>query len=107
MLAFPTNDFHQELSSNEEIQEFVKSNYEQVTFPIFGLSSLHDNVVYKELREQLPDAHVKHNFFKYLVDRNGKAVKLFHKKEDPLTFTKEIEKLLDQEDGRRHKLVTE
>lgn len=106
MLAFPTNDFHQELSSNEEIQDFVKSNFAQVTFPMFGLSSLHDNVVYQALREQLPEAHVQHNFFKYLVDRNGKAVKMFHKKEDPLTLTEEIEKLLDQGDAPQHKLVT-
>lgn len=107
MLAFPTNDFHQELASNEDIQAFVKSNFAQVTFPIFGLSSLQDNVVYKALREQLPEAHVQHNFFKYLVDRNGKAVTMFHKKDDPLTLTEEIEKLLDQSEGPKHKLVTE
>jgi glutathione peroxidase len=106
VLAFPTNDFHQELSTNEEIRDFVESNFEQVTFPIFGLSSLRENPVYQSLQKQLPDAHVQHNFFKYLVDRNGKAVKMFHKKEDPITLTEEIERLLDQGDGPKHKLVT-
>lgn len=106
MLAFPISDFNQEYSTNEEISAFLKSNFEQVNFPIFGLSSLSDNPVYKALRNQLPDAHVQHNFFKYLVDRNGLAVKLFHKKQDPLTLTEDIERLLDEQDGPRHKLVT-
>ncbi len=106
MLAFPTNDFHQELATNEDIQAFVKANYDQVTFPMFGLSSLDENSVYQALRKQLPDSHVQHNFFKYLVDRNGKAVKMFAKKDDPLTLVNEIEKILDQGDGRKHKLVT-
>lgn len=106
MLAFPTNDFHQELSTNEEIKAFVKSNFEQVTFPIFGLSSLRENPVYQALQKQLPNAHVQHNFFKYLVDRNGNAVKMFHKKEDPMTLTGEIESVLYQGDGPKHKLVT-
>jgi glutathione peroxidase len=109
VLAFPTNDFHQELGSNEEIQEFVSKTFDdKVTFPMFGLSCLKDNVVYQQLQRQLPDSHVKQNFFKYLVDRNGKAVKMFNKKEDPLTLTEDIEKLLDESNGsRQHKLVTQ
>ena len=105
-MAFPTNDFRQELGSNEEIQNFVSENFEQVNFPIFGLTSLHENPVYQQLQKQLPEAHVKHNFFKYLVDQNGKAVKLFHKKEDPLSLTQDIEELLDSRGARQHKLVT-
>eukprot|EP00429_Kryptoperidinium_foliaceum_P040127 CAMPEP_0176178768 /NCGR_PEP_ID=MMETSP0120_2-20121206/91596_1 /TAXON_ID=160619 /ORGANISM="Kryptoperidinium foliaceum, Strain CCMP 1326" /LENGTH=213 /DNA_ID=CAMNT_0017516925 /DNA_START=65 /DNA_END=704 /DNA_ORIENTATION=- len=79
-LAFPISDFHQELSSNQEIQGFLASNYPNANFPVFGLSSLKDNAVYEALRKQLPNAHVQHNFFKFLVDSNGKAIKMFHKK---------------------------
>jgi glutathione peroxidase len=105
VLAFPISDFHQELSTNEDIDAFLKSNFAKINFPIFGLSSLADNPVYEALRKQLPDAHVQHNFFKYLVDRNGKAVKMFHKKQDPLTLTDEIERLLEEQGGPRQKLV--
>ena len=107
MLAFPISDFRQEYSTNEEIAAFLKSNFGQVNFPVFGVSSLADNPVYTALRKQLPDAHVEHNFFKYLVDRQGRAVKFFHKKQDPLTLTEEIERLLDQQYGPPSKLVTE
>lgn len=106
VLAFPTNDFHQELSTNEDIQAFLTANYQQVTFPVFGLSSLKDNVVYQTLQKQLPNDHVKHNFFKFLVDRNGKAVKMFTKQQDPLVLSEEIEQLLKQDQGTMHKMVT-
>lgn len=106
VLAFPTNDFRQELGSNEEIQDFIDENFDQVNFPIFGLSSLKENVVYQQLKRQLPESNVRHNFFKYLVDRNGKAVKLYHKKEDPLSLTGDIEELLDANSARKQKLVT-
>mmetsp|Transcript_69430 Transcript_69430/g.201502 ORF Transcript_69430/g.201502 Transcript_69430/m.201502 type:complete len:120 (+) Transcript_69430:116-475(+) len=106
VLAFPISDFHQELSSNQEIQGFLASNYPNANFPVFGLSSLKDNAVYEALRKQLPNAHVQHNFFKFLVDSNGKAIKMFHKKLDPMTLTEDIETLLEARDGPTHKLVT-
>jgi glutathione peroxidase-family protein len=42
------------------------------------------------------DGDVPHNFFKYLVDRRGIAVKRFSKKEDPLSFVDAIEALLQE-----------
>ena len=88
MLAFPSNDFHQELESNNAIQEFIKDEFPSTNFPVFGMSSLADNPVYKQLRKQLPDDGVRHNFFKYLVDRKGIARQLFPKARDPLTYSK-------------------
>lgn len=109
VLAFPTNDYKQELGSNEEIRDFLTENHPDLNFPVFGLSELEQNPVYKQLKEQLPDQHVKHNFFKYLVDRNGNAIKMFTKKQDPHTFVAEIEALLNQKNVNgppKHKLVT-
>jgi glutathione peroxidase-family protein len=40
VLAFPIDDFRQELKSNKEIENFVHENFPQVDFPIFSLSSL-------------------------------------------------------------------
>lgn len=94
VLAFPTNDFHQELGSNEEIKEFVHENFPQANFPIFGISSLADNPVYQQVSRHMPETEVKHNFFKYLVNRKGIAVQFYHKKQDPLTLVDAIEELL-------------
>lgn len=110
ILAFPLSDFHQELSSDAEIEAFVKENYPQVTFPIFGLSTLADNPVYMTLKNQLPLNRVRNNFFKFLVNRHGQAVRLFVKSESPLSFEDDIVALLNEpyESNRNpHKLVTE
>jgi len=107
VLAFPTNDFHQELGSNKEIQEFVHNNFEGITFPVLGLSKLQENPVYQALVKQMPQAHVKHNFYKFLVNRRGMAVKFYDKRHDPLTLLDDIEELLDVEDeSTHHRLVT-
>ena len=94
MLAFPITDFHQEFNSNEKIADFVSGNFPQAEFPIFGVSSLSDNPVYRQLQIQLPDQHVRHNFFKYLIGRDGMAVALFNKKQSPLSLEDVIEDLL-------------
>ena len=94
VLAFPTNDYHQELATNAEIQQFLAAQYPQVNFPVFGISSLRDNPVYQRLQQQIPNQHVQHNFFKYLVDRDGRATHLFTKKQDPLSLAPYIEALL-------------
>lgn len=95
-MAFPSNDFRQELDTNAEINSFLQQQFPQVDFPVFGITSLMDNPVYRRLREQLPEEHVHHNFFKYLVDRDGRAVALYSKKQDPLTLTRDIEELLQE-----------
>jgi glutathione peroxidase len=97
VLAFPTNDFHQEQGSNEAIQLFVKEKYPQVSFPIFGKSSLASNPVYQRLERHLPNDYVKHNFFKYLVNRKGRAVKLYDKKTPPMSLQEAIEELLAED----------
>jgi glutathione peroxidase len=96
VLAFPSNDFLQELDNNEEIHHFLQNEFPEVTFPIFGTTSLKENPVYQELQRQLPDEHVQHNFFKYLVGRDGVAVALFHKRQDPLSLKPAVEEMLKQ-----------
>ena len=98
MLAFPTNDFHQELATNAQIQNFVRDKFPLVQFPVFGTSSLRENPVYQVLQQQIPDRRVSHNFFKYLVDRQGRAQQLFTKQQDPLSLAPYIEALLVESD---------
>lgn len=94
VLAFPSNDYGQEFEQNSDIQDFVRSSYPQVTFPVMGTSHLPDNSVYQELNRQMPHSHVKHNFYKYLINRQGIAVKFYDKKTEPLSIADDIEELL-------------
>lgn len=96
VLAFPSNDFHQELETNQEISNFWKDNYPEATFPVFAEGSLITNPVYQRFKEHLPHERVHHNFFKYLVNRQGIAVKLFTKKQDPFSIKSEILDLLHE-----------
>jgi glutathione peroxidase len=102
VLAFPITDFHQEFYSNNEIQSFIKETYPDTNFPVFGVSSLRDNPVYQRLQEQLPDQHVKHNFFKYLVGRDGIALHLYTKGRDPITLIDDIERQLKLKNRHQH-----
>ncbi len=96
VLAFPTNDFFQELDSNEDIHHCLQNEFPEVTTPIFGTTSLKATPVFKDLQRQLPKEHVQHNFFKYLVGRDGVAVSLFHKRQDPVTLKPALEEMLKQ-----------
>jgi glutathione peroxidase len=100
VLGFPTNEFgEQEPGTNEEINQFCETNY-GVTFPMFA-----------KINVKGPDAHplfqyltkrtggllsrdVKWNFTKFLVDRQGTAVRRFAPVTAPSRIAKDIEKLL-------------
>jgi len=94
VLAFPTNDYHQELSTNDEIQEYVNENFPNATFPVFGLSSLEENPVYQALQRQRPEYQVRHNFYKYLIDPNGMIIGFYDKKTEPFDIIPDIKKVL-------------
>jgi len=108
VLAFPISDFNQEFGSNEEILSFVRENFPQVDFPLFSLNSLDESPVYQSIRKQKPDDHVKWNFYKFLVDRNGQVVEVFDKKVNPLELTNQIEALLDDahENGQQKLVIS-
>lgn len=85
ILAFPTNDFHQETGDNEEIekkvQELLGEQYDNPNFVLFHKSKLEHNPIYKALRNHMPDHSVKHNFFKYLIGKDGVPVAFYTKKQ--------------------------
>lgn len=93
VLAFPANDFkEQEKGSDQQIAEFCQKNY-GVTFPIAAKSSVirgkQQNEVFKWLStEELNgwnDQEPTWNFFKYLVDEDGKLIKYFDTAVSPLS----------------------
>ena len=99
VLAFPISDFHQELGSNEEILSFVQENFPQVDFPLFGLSTLKESPVYQAIRKQKPGDSVRWNFFKFLVDGNGRVVDVFDLHVNPMKIAGRIDELLDEAAG--------
>jgi glutathione peroxidase len=68
IVGFPSNDFKQEFSTNEEIGDFCVRNY-GVQFPMIEKSSVvgpQANVLYKQLIETTHEPPMW-NFYKYLV----------------------------------------
>ena len=87
VLAFPSNDFRQELSTNEEIKDFCEV-YE-LSFPIFAkgkVKGFEKQQVFKYLTEDSNGksrGEIRWNFEKFLVSREGKLVKRFRSSVDP------------------------
>ena len=99
VLAFPSNDFRQELSTNEEIKDFCEV-YE-LSFPIFAKGKVKgfEQQVFKYLTENSNGrsmGEIRWNFEKFLVRREGKLVKRFRSNVDPNQdeITSAIESLL-------------
>lgn len=106
--GFPCNDFkEQEPGTNEDIQLFAKAI--GATFPVFGKvracsgESMTTHPLFKYLIANSPtETHqpLRWNFEKFLVDgRNGKVLKRFHPKQNPLSFEGEIVEILDSMQG--------
>jgi len=92
LLGFPANNFGgQEPGSSSEIKTFCTKNY-GVTFQMMekisvkgdDMHALYKYLSSKELNGSCSDAPTW-NFCKYLIDENGKVVKFFSSKVDPLS----------------------
>ncbi len=83
IIGFPANNFGaQEPGSNGQIATFCKSNY-NITFPMMAKISVKGkdmHPLYQFLTQKskngLQDSEVSWNFQKYLIDQNGKLVKV-------------------------------
>ncbi len=93
IIGFPANNFGgQEPGSNTEIAAFCKKNY-GVTFPMaekVSVTGEDAHPLFKYLAEEagktgVTGPVVKWNFTKFLIDENGKLVKVFPSKVKPLS----------------------
>lgn len=96
ILGFPCNQFgKQESGTSDEIQEFCQINY-GVSFPMFEKIEVNGNnthPIFKYLKSKLGGcfgSKIKWNFTKFIIDKNGKAVKRFA----PITKPEKMEKLI-------------
>lgn len=100
ILALPCNQFgKQEPGSNDEIQEFCQVNY-GVSFPVLGkidVNGANAHPLYDHLKSEaggFVTDHIKWNFTKFLVDRDGKVVRRFAPKDTPESIAPQVEELL-------------
>jgi glutathione peroxidase len=92
IIGFPANNFgNQEPGSNEEIADFCQKNY-GVTFPMAAKVSVKGDDIAplfqylaKEAAELGVTDPIKWNFTKFLVDENGKLIKVFSHKVNPMS----------------------
>jgi glutathione peroxidase len=90
VLGFPCNQFfHQEPGNGEQIEKFCSINY-GVTFPMFAkldVKGPEQSPLYAVLSETPDDSgkagNVKWNFEKFLVNREGHAVRRFRSRVTP------------------------
>ena len=100
VLGFPSNDFRgQEPGTEKEIQEFCTLTY-GVKFPMFEKVSVKEgdaNPFYAKLATEAGGRYPSWNFYKYLIDRNGKVVADYPSKVKPddADLVAKIEALLD------------
>lgn len=92
IIGFPANNFGgQEPGTNEEIQSFCQKNY-GVTFPMAEKVSVKGEDIHPLFKYLVAESlklgetdPIKWNFTKFLIDENGKLVKVFHNKVLPLS----------------------
>ncbi|MBK1643564.1 glutathione peroxidase [Thiocapsa imhoffii] len=98
VLGFPSNDFaNQEPGNEEEIEQFCRLTY-SVEFPMFEKVHVKRGAA-SPLFQRLADAgapYPKWNFYKYLIDREGRLVDHYvsFTKPDDRKIVRAIEKLL-------------
>nr|WP_273859652.1 glutathione peroxidase [Photobacterium sp. GSS17] len=97
VIGFPSNDFRQDRGSEADSAKVCYLDY-GVTFTMLERSHVTGEQANPVFRQLANDAGVapSWNFFKYIVDRNGKAVAVFSSRttpDDPLIVAT-IEKLL-------------
>lgn len=102
-MAFPSNDFNQEKDTNAEILEYVHDNFPEVDFPIFSRAPLASNMVFK-LCQKHTNEKVEWNFHKYLVNGEGRAVKSFSHRVQPMDIEEDIVQLLYENEKQKHQV---
>jgi glutathione peroxidase len=104
VLGFPCDQFgHQEPGTESEIKSFCSLSYD-VTFPLFAkieVNGPNAHPLYRWLKSRqaglLGTEAIKWNFTKFLVDRDGQAVRRYAPTDKPDRIATDIEQLIGPE----------
>lgn len=103
VLGFPCNQFgHQDPAHNSDIAAFCQKNY-GVEFPMMAKIEVNGEAaapLFVWLKEQAPgllgSKAIKWNFTKFLVGRDGRAIRRYAPQDAPVTLGSDIEQALTQ-----------
>ncbi len=101
VLGFPCDQFgHQEPGNEEEIRSFCSLNY-GVSFPMFAKVEVNGDQAHPlwqwlkhEKSGLLGTGVIKWNFSKFLIDRDGAAIKRYAPTDKPASLAGDIEQVL-------------
>ena len=100
VLGVPSGSFNQEKKTNSEVKKFCEFNF-NINFPITEITNVKGNnahPIYKWAKIQYGSSAVpKWNFYKILINKNGKIVETYSSFIKPTSkkITNKIEELLD------------
>ncbi|GAA5140323.1 glutathione peroxidase [Nocardioides marinquilinus] len=98
VLGFPSDQFKQELGSDDEVGAFCQKNY-GVSFPMFSKIKVNGkdaHPLYKWLKKEERGlmGRIPWNFTKFLVGKDGQVVGRYSPKTDPADLAADVEKAL-------------
>jgi len=99
VLGIPSNSFNQEKNSNSEIKEFCEVNFD-IDFPLTSITDVkgeNAHEIYQWAKENYGKSAIpKWNFYKILINRQGKIEDTFSSLTNPMSkkITNIIEKIL-------------
>ena len=99
VLGVPSNSFNQEKKVNSDVKDFCEVNF-NINFPLTSITNVkgddaHD--IYKWASENYGKSAIpKWNFYKILINKNGKIEKTYSSLTSPMSskITKKIEEIL-------------
>ena len=99
VIAVPSNDFNQELSSNSKVKKFCDVNF-GLTLPMTEVTSIRGKEAhpfYRRLKQE-HNFQPKWNFYKVLLDKKGNFRASFNSftKPDSPSLLKEVDEVLKQ-----------
>ncbi|MCF6160972.1 MULTISPECIES: glutathione peroxidase [Furfurilactobacillus] len=98
VLGLPSNQFHQELSTDEETDDFCQVHY-GVTFPMtkrVAVNGDDEDPLFTYLKDAAGHGRIKWNFTKFLVGRDGQVIKRYAPQTKPEKFEADIVDALSQ-----------
>lgn len=98
VLGLPSNQFHQELATDEETDDFCQVHY-GVTFPMtkrVAVNGDDEDPLFTYLKDAAGHGRIKWNFTKFLVGRDGQVIKRYAPQTKPEKFETDIVDALSQ-----------